>query len=253
MFRRIPPNGAAPRRTESPNPSRPSRRTRVARAAKVGLAVGVTLVAAPFDARADETPATWQWWIDGSDAPALSQRAPGDPLLDACPIDGSSTFEDSWGWSRSGGRRHQGVDLIAERGTPIVAVRDGYAQFKNSGLGGRAVWLTTDDGDKFYYAHLDAWEGENRDVVAGELIGYVGSSGNAKGPHLHFETLPGGATENPFPHTLGACVPPPEPVVNEVAAQHASSAIASRRAVEGPSSAATEALRSVVTSAEQRV
>jgi murein DD-endopeptidase MepM/ murein hydrolase activator NlpD len=137
-----------------------------------------------------------------------SADTPAD-LLDTCPVDGPATFEDSWGWSRSGGRRHEGVDIIAERGTPIVAVRDGYAQFKTNGLGGRAIWLTAANGDKFYYAHLDDWEGASRDVSAGEIVGYVGSSGNAHGPHLHFETLPGGNVENPYPHTFGACVPTP--------------------------------------------
>ncbi len=129
------------------------------------------------------------------------------PLFDICPVAGHSTFEDSWGWARSGGRSHEGVDMIADRGTPIVAVRDGYAHFKTNSLGGRAIWLTAPNGDKFYYAHLDGWEGESRDVRAGELIGYVGSTGNAHGPHLHFETLPGGHVENPYGHTLGACVP----------------------------------------------
>jgi murein DD-endopeptidase MepM/ murein hydrolase activator NlpD len=134
------------------------------------------------------------------------EDAPPSELLTTCPIDGPATFEDSWGWARSGGRSHEGVDMIAARGTPVVAVRDGSAQFKTNGLGGRAVWLTADDGDKFYYAHLDDWNGGSRDVAAGELIGWVGSTGNAQGPHLHFETLPGGSVENPFPHTLVACV-----------------------------------------------
>lgn len=127
-------------------------------------------------------------------------------LLATCPLDGPGTFEDSWGWARSGGRSHQGVDMIAARGVPVVAVRDGAAQFKTNGLGGRAVWLTADNGDKFYYAHLDDWNGSSRDVTAGDLIGWVGSTGNANGPHLHFETLPGGSVENPYPHTLNACV-----------------------------------------------
>jgi peptidoglycan LD-endopeptidase LytH len=130
------------------------------------------------------------------------------PLLQACPLDGPGTFDDSWGWARSGGRRHQGVDMIAARGVPVIAVRDGFAQFKNSNLGGRAIWLTTDDGDKFYYAHLDSWKGESRRVEAGDVIGFVGSTGNANGPHLHFETHPDGNVENPYPHTLVACVPP---------------------------------------------
>lgn len=127
-------------------------------------------------------------------------------LLDACPVDGASTFEDSWGWPRSGGRSHEGVDLVAARGTPVVAVRNGDARFKTNGLGGNAVWLTADNGDRFYYAHLDGWSGESRYVDAGELIGWVGSTGNARGSHLHFETLPGGVTENPFPHTHLVCV-----------------------------------------------
>ena len=131
-------------------------------------------------------------------------------LLDACPVDGPSTFEDSWGWPRSGGRSHQGVDMIAARGTPVIAVRDGQAQFTENQLGGRAIWITADNGDRFYYAHLNSWEGQSRDVLAGDVIGYVGSTGNAGAPHLHFETHPGGHVENPFAHTVGACVPTPE-------------------------------------------
>ena len=143
---------------------------------------------------------------DDAVSPSLSPTTPR-PLLRACPIDGPATFEDSWGWARSGGRRHQGVDIIADRGIPVLAVRDGSAHFKDSRLGGRSIWLTTDDGDRFFYAHLDAWEGSGRDVVAGEVIGYVGSTGNAHGPHLHFEVHPDGRVENPYPHTVGACVP----------------------------------------------
>lgn len=140
----------------------------------------------------------------------IQQHADREFLLDACPVDGPSTFEDSWGWRRSGGRSHEGVDLIADRGTPVVAVRDGRAQFKSNRLGGKAVWLTTENGDRFYYAHLDGFSGASRQVEAGELIGWVGSTGNARGPHLHFETLPDGQTENPFPHTHQMCVALPE-------------------------------------------
>lgn len=104
--------------------------------------------------------------------------------------------------------------MAAERGTPVVAVGDGDAVFKQNRLGGNAVWLTAANGDKFYYAHLDAFAGESRTVQAGELIGFVGSTGNAQGPHLHFETLPGGRVENPYPHTLAACVPTPEEIAS---------------------------------------
>lgn len=197
---------------------------RVRRHLKVGLAVAAAVVSVPFGVRAEPRPLhTGIVTQSTADGAAVSSARPDDvPLLDACPVDGSSTFEDSWGWPRSGGRSHQGVDIIAVRGVPIVAVRDGAASFTNSNLGGRAIWLTADNGDKFYYAHLDSWEGESRTVSAGEVIGYVGSSGNAHGPHLHFETMPDGVVENPFPHTLGACVPAPEPVINEIAQMHAS-------------------------------
>ncbi|MFK7917581.1 MAG: M23 family metallopeptidase [Ilumatobacter sp.] len=144
---------------------------------------------------------------------ARSGSADSEPLLDACPIDGSATFEDSWGWPRSGGRSHQGVDMIAARGTPVIAVRDGSAQFKDNRLGGRSIWITTADGDKFYYAHLQDWNGQSREVEAGDVIGWVGNTGNAVGTHLHFETLPGGAVENPYVHTLAACVPSREDLV----------------------------------------
>ena len=58
--------------------------------------------------------------------------------------------------------------MLADRGTPIVATLAGFAEFKNTGAGGKSVWLTTADGDKFFYAHLDEWEGESRDVDLGE-------------------------------------------------------------------------------------
>lgn len=130
----------------------------------------------------------------------------------SCPLLGPSQFIDSWGTARSGGRSHQGVDMIAERGTPIVAVRSGEAQFKQSNLGGSAVWLTTATGDRYYYAHLDRFQGSSRSVVRGEVIGYVGSTGNAGGPHLHFETLPNGTAVNPFNAVFGACVGVPDTV-----------------------------------------
>ncbi|WP_051062952.1 M23 family metallopeptidase [Ilumatobacter nonamiensis] len=178
-----------------------SRRARIG--ALAGLLAAGSFAALPHSAHAapadDAVP----------QAPPIESVAEPALLFDVCPLNGPSTFEDSWGWARSGGRSHEGVDMIADRGVPVIAVRDGFAQFKTNGLGGRAIWLTAPNGDKFYYAHLDAWEGESRDVRAGELIGYVGSTGNAQGPHLHFETLPGGHVENPYGHTLQACVPTP--------------------------------------------
>lgn len=123
----------------------------------------------------------------------------------SCPVTDHEEFADSWGDRRSGGRRHEGVDIAAERGTPTVAALAGFAEFKNTSAGGKSVWLTTPDGHKFFYAHLDAWEGESRDVEQGDVIGYVGSTGNAGGPHLHFEVRPDGAAVNPYPATSAAC------------------------------------------------
>lgn len=139
---------------------------------------------------------------DGVDGPSAAVS-----VLEACPVEGEHEFEDSWGWARSGGRTHQGVDLIAERGTPVVAVRDGELEHTRSSRGGRSAWLITDEGLRFYYAHLDEWIGEERTVEAGDAIGTVGSTGNAHGAHLHFEIRPGRTAINPYVHTVDACGP----------------------------------------------
>lgn len=130
---------------------------------------------------------------------------PSTTALAACPVGGPSVYVDSWGDPRSGGRRHEGVDMEAERGTPVVAVRSGTAEFKRSRLGGNSVWLVTPAGERFYYAHLDAWEGDSRAVVAGEVIGYVGQTGNAAGDHLHFEVRLGDRAINPYPLVRSTC------------------------------------------------
>ena len=129
-----------------------------------------------------------------------------------CPIDGFSTFTDTWGAPRSGGRSHQGVDMLAARGTPTVAIESGtIRRMGNGGLGGITVWLTGQSGDEYYYAHLDAWApglSVGQSVATGELVGSVGSTGNASYsvPHLHFEFHPGGGSAiNPYPLVKGLC------------------------------------------------
>ena len=111
-----------------------------------------------------------------------------------CPMPGSA-YADTWGAPRSGGRRHEGVDMIAPRGVPIYAVTNGSVTFKSNRLGGNAVSLVGDNGTRYYYGHLDSYVGASgRRVLAGDLIGYNGDTGNAKfsTPHLHFEIHPGG-------------------------------------------------------------
>jgi peptidoglycan LD-endopeptidase LytH len=111
----------------------------------------------------------------------------------ACPAPGSA-FSDSFGAPRSGGRRHQGTDMMAPRGSPIVAVVSGSISHSTSNLGGNQIWLHGSDGNTYFYAHLDSYVGPPRSVSLGELIGHVGDTGNARGgpTHLHFEIHPGG-------------------------------------------------------------
>ncbi len=126
----------------------------------------------------------------------------GEVYIDAivCPMNGSA-YGDSWGAPRSGGRSHEGVDMLAPMGTPIYAVVSGVVNFKQNRLGGNAASLVGDNGNRYYYAHLSSYEGASRRVTQGEVIGYNGDTGNATGtPHLHFEVHPGGGLAvNPTP------------------------------------------------------
>ena len=123
-----------------------------------------------------------------------------------CPVAGSHVFSDTWGAARSGGRSHEGVDMMAPRGTPLVAVESGYAQFKTTRLGGNSVWVGGASGTRYFYAHLSAWEGSSRNVSKAEVICYVGATGNTSANHLHFEVHPGGGRAvNPYPYVRAVC------------------------------------------------
>ncbi|MGH9194708.1 MAG: murein hydrolase activator EnvC family protein, partial [Acidimicrobiia bacterium] len=128
-----------------------------------------------------------------------------------CPVDGPSSFRDSWGESRSGGRRHQGVDIFAAYGTPTAAVVDGVIlRMSSSSLGGLTLYLRGSDGSEYFYAHLARYAevSVGQHVPAGTHVAYVGNSGNARGtaPHLHFEIHPGGGGAiNPYPTVKAAC------------------------------------------------
>ncbi|MGD2102571.1 MAG: M23 family metallopeptidase, partial [Acidimicrobiia bacterium] len=127
-----------------------------------------------------------------------------------CPMTpGRTSFIDSWGFPRSGGRRHKGVDMFASRGEPVYAVQSGTATASSNRLGGLTVHLRADTGYTYYYAHLDGrtFSGTIR-VNQGETIGYNGNTGNAitTSPHVHFEIRPGGgAAVNPYPTVRAAC------------------------------------------------
>ena len=136
---------------------------------------------------------------------AVAPVAPPGGLA-VCPVAGSHHFINSWGASRSGGRAHKGVDMMAARGTPVVAPVAGVVTHRNSSLGGLSFYLTGVDGNRYYGTHLSGY-GSSGNVQAGTVIGYVGDTGNAKGsPHLHFEVQPGGGgAVNPYPWVAKVC------------------------------------------------
>jgi murein DD-endopeptidase MepM/ murein hydrolase activator NlpD len=123
---------------------------------------------------------------------------------------------DTWGGARSGGRRHEGIDIFARRGTPVIASTHGLVVRKGPNLlGGRTVGVLGPAGWYHYYAHLDAWStvGLGDWVEVGTVLGYVGDSGNAKGTptHLHYGIYVQGAARNPYPLLVPTPLPPPPP------------------------------------------
>jgi murein DD-endopeptidase MepM/ murein hydrolase activator NlpD len=122
------------------------------------------------------------------------------------PVQGPHSFIDSWGAPRSGGRTHKGTDILASRGTPVVACVSGTVSRtnpKDTGLGGITVWLRGNNGYSYYYAHLDGIASGIRagtSVSAGQLLGWVGSTGNAGTcNHLHFcSYTSSGTATNPY-------------------------------------------------------
>ena len=121
-----------------------------------------------------------------------------------------STFTNDWLYPRAGGRYHQGIDIFATRGTPVIAVADGSLfNVGYNGLGGWRLWVRDRSGNAFYYAHLSAYApaaSEGASVARGTVLGYVGDTGDARGtsPHLHFEIHPGGGGPvPPYPIVTG--------------------------------------------------
>lgn len=125
-----------------------------------------------------------------------------------CPVGGPSSFVDSWGAPRSGGRSHQGIDMMAAYGTPQVAIVSGTITYAGySSLGGNVQYLSGDDGNLYIYVHQRENTVASGRVSAGQVISYVGDTGNAAGmPQLHFEFHPGGgAAVNPTPLISSLC------------------------------------------------
>lgn len=171
-------------------------------------------------------PATTTTTTEGSDATTTTSAdaattttttipaAPPPVVTDgkACPVNAATSFSDTWGAPRSGGRTHEGVDMVAARNAPIVAIETGtVTRTSNSSLGGLSIYLTGASGSRYYYAHLeyiaDGIGGGTR-VSVGDLLGGNGSSGNAPDwlPHLHFQYAPpGSGWVNPYPLVKALC------------------------------------------------
>jgi peptidoglycan LD-endopeptidase LytH len=151
-------------------------------------------------ARAEEAPAP-------ADEPHASTiQAPVTGGM-ACPVAGPVSFIDSWGAPRDG-HTHQGVDMMAAYGTPVVAIVSGnvtYAAY--DGSGGNMIFLSGDDGNAYWYMHNQANLVTGGHVQTGQQIATVGDTGNAEGtPHLHFEYHPGGgAAVDPYPLVASIC------------------------------------------------
>ena len=143
----------------------------------------------------------------------LSRMPPPSAL--PVPVDGvtAGRIADTFGAPRGRDRTHAGVDIFAKRGTPIRSAAPGVViAVRNRGLGGRQVWVVGPARERYYYAHLEDWRAGLREgevVAEGDLLGYVGTSGNAAGtpPHLHWGIYGADGAYDPLP-LLKAWKPP---------------------------------------------
>jgi LysM repeat protein len=168
---------------------------------RIGLPLALCLVPVTALASVIDTDSSSRLGTPNADARA------SDVSLAIFPVSGACWYTDTWQASRPGGRVHEGVDIGAAGGTPLVAVANGkiakmYTE-RPDWRGGNALRLTMADGTYFFYGHLQGFaEGiaVGTPVAAGQVIGYVGKTGNAGVDHLHFEVHPGGGSPvNPYP------------------------------------------------------
>jgi len=158
---------------------------------------------AKFELKQEQAAALMVAGATGS-SPGQIQTVAG-AALQACPAPGTS-FGDSFGAPRSGGRSHAGVDMMGPYGGPVYAALPGSVSFSSSSLGGNQAYVHSAGGTYTFYAHLQSYNGSSRSVSAGELIGFIGDTGNATGtPHLHFEYHPNGTLVNPTPFVSAVC------------------------------------------------
>ena len=192
-----------PTRTPTPTPRPTPTRTTTITPRPTSTA---TLVPTPTTVPGSSYPATNYATMPtpATPSPEILARFPGAVF----PVIGSYTYTDTFGAYRADmPNGHEGDDIFASYGTPVAAVQDGtITGVGTTTIGGNNIHLTTSRGDYFYYAHLSRFATglvQGQRVVAGQTIGYVGDTGDAKGtpPHLHFEIHPdGGPAVDPTPY-----------------------------------------------------
>ncbi|MDO8885332.1 peptidoglycan DD-metalloendopeptidase family protein [Candidatus Oleimmundimicrobium sp.] len=133
-------------------------------------------------------------------APRVTPRTIKGVKISCFPVSRPYAYSDTWLAPRRG-HLHQGCDVFAAKGTPCYVCVSGRVKMSSSRNGGKTIYLSGDSGDLFYYMHLDKCAVAGGHVEAGQVIGYIGDSGNARGGvcHLHFEVHPGGGRAvNPY-------------------------------------------------------
>ncbi|AGW94059.1 M23 family metallopeptidase [Cupriavidus necator] len=156
--------------------------------------------------------AAWPWLQPQLEraiyAARLSARAA--PVALPVPVEGVAqrALRDTWHGMRSGGRKHEGIDIFAPRGRPVLSATEGIVtRVGTNRLGGKVVWVMGPGRQLHYYAHLDDYASIRAGdiVAAGSVLGYVGTTGNARGtpPHLHYGIYTAGGAINPFPLLKG--------------------------------------------------
>lgn len=151
--------------------------------------------------------------LPAMDAALYASRLAAMPAPDKVllPVRNISTaaLRDSWHAARSGGRRHEGIDIFAAKGVPVYPSTEGIVVRRGKNrLGGNVIWVLGPGGQRHYYAHLDRFAhvsvGER--VQTGSILGFVGNTGNARAtpPHLHYGVYTRTGAINPFPLLVGS-------------------------------------------------
>jgi murein DD-endopeptidase MepM/ murein hydrolase activator NlpD len=144
-------------------------------------------------------------FIEGTWYALRLQGLPAPTLLPV-PVEGvrARGLTDTWQAARSEGRRHEGIDIFARRGTPVLSSTEGIVlRVGTNRLGGQVVWVLGPGGQRHYYAHLDRYGDVHAGmrVAPGTVLGYVGNTGNARSTpsHLHYGIYTANGAIDPYP------------------------------------------------------